>query len=99
MNDIAEYILTSSGVELKNGVNLLRLVKVQARQVVGNGQLVKTRDNMYRIARGPGRPSVVSASSKTKAVVSGHHHLIRAAALVPPSCYDFQYDCIADRIK
>lgn len=67
LNEIAEYILTSSGVELKNGVNLLRLVKLQARQVVRNGLLVKTRDSMYRIARGPGRPSL-TAPSKSKMV-------------------------------
>ena len=51
LNDIAEYILTSCNVELKNGVDLIRLVKLSARQAVRNSMLVKSKDNLYKIPR------------------------------------------------
>lgn len=51
LNDIAEYILTSCNVELKNGVDLIRLVKLSARQAVRNSMLVKSKDNLYKVPR------------------------------------------------
>lgn len=65
LNDIAEYILTSCNVELNNGVNLIKLVKTNARQAVRTGMLVKNRDNLYKVARGWGKPPA-SAASKSK---------------------------------
>ena len=66
LNDIAEYILTSCNVELKNGVDLIRLVKLSARQAVRNGMLVKNKDNLYKVARGPGRPAKNADNSPQK---------------------------------
>ena len=66
LNDIAEYILTSCNVELKNGVDLIRLVKLSARQAVRNSMLVKSKDNLYKIPRSAKKAAKPDAAAKNK---------------------------------
>lgn len=79
LNDIAEYILTSCNVELKNGVDLIRLVKLSARQAVRNSMLIKSKDNLYKIprtARKTGSPNKPKVCYVMRSRMAQHHVLI-----------------------
>ncbi|XP_067932169.1 histone acetyltransferase KAT6B-like isoform X1 [Watersipora subatra] len=66
LNDIAEYILTSCKVELMNGVDLIRLVKLSARQAVRNSMLIKSKDNLYKIPRSAKKSAMKPGDQNSK---------------------------------